>query len=308
MIHKKENHSSVDNLFSGQLVEAFHCLNDNRITVNTQTFNILPVPIAPPRTVSGLVHLEDCFTKLCHIEHLAGTESFQCSHCKEARSFPQNQAVGVQQPSVRKNPSSGAATPITSSVSESAFGSNILSPSSCMSPIPKSDGFNDSGFHDHAMRTSTPVNTDTTRFVFPSRSETERRCLLRHLPECLVIQLMRFSFNQTNRQSRKICSAVKIPLNGLDLTAILYDNVTNRIDAADGQKSLKYDLYGVCVHLGAESTNLGHYICYCQTENGVWQKFDDEVVSEVNIEYEITTREIRENAYLLFYKKSKDSG
>lgn len=301
LTYKKANHSVVDELFTGQLIEAYHCLVDNHITVNTQTFNILPVPIVSPRTVSGLVHLEDCFTKYCNIEHLVGPEGFQCSHCETSG----NPGQGVRQSARKSTKSSHSASHGTA---DSAFHSQVLSTSSVMSPIPKSEGLNDSGFHDNVFRTSTPVSGESSRFVFPSRHmrETERRCLLQQLPECLVIQLLRFSFNQFSRQSRKIGASVSIPLKGLDLTSIIYDNVTNRNDDFTEKKVKKYDLYGICVHLGAESTNFGHYICYCQAENGIWYKFDDELVWEVNIEYELTTREIRENAYLLFYKRAKD--
>lgn len=305
LTYKKVNHSVVDDLFTGQLIEAYHCLYDNHITVNTQTFNVLPVPIVSPRSVSGLVHLEDCFTKFCNIEHIVGPEGFQCSHCNEATNVqnPSKDSLSSNQRTTR----SMAKSPVPRSTADSAFQSSMLSASSYMSPIPRPEGLNDSGFHDNVFRTSTPVSNEGSRFMFPSRQlrETERRCLLRQLPECLVIQLLRFSFNQFSRQSRKICASVSIPLKGLDLTSIIYDNVTNRNDLSEGEKVLKYDLYGICVHLGAESTNFGHYVCYCQAENGIWYKFDDELVWEVNMEFEMTTREIRENAYLLFYKRAK---
>ncbi|XP_052252966.1 uncharacterized protein LOC127859507 [Dreissena polymorpha] len=302
LTYKQSNHSVVDNLFTGQLVEAYHCLIDNHLTVTTQTFNILPVPIVCPRDLSGLVHLEDCFTKFCNVEHLAGTEGFQCGHCNKTNSVANHCPPSGHQKNLRSKVVQSSQGSV-----DSAFHSTLLSNSSCMSPIPRPDGLNDSGFHDNVFRTSTPVG-EGSRFVFASRSirEIERRCLLRQLPECLVIQLMRFSYNQFTQQSRKINSAVSIPVKGLDLTSIVYDNVTNREDMSPGQRVKKYDLYGVCVHLGAESTNFGHYICYCLSENGIWYKFDDELVWEVNIDYEMTTREIRENAYLLFYKRAKD--
>ncbi|WAR26014.1 UBP5-like protein [Mya arenaria] len=305
LTHKQVNNSVVDNLFTGQLVEAYHCLVDNHLTVSTQTFNILPVPIVSPRDVSGLVHLEDCFTKFCNIEHLAVTDGFQCSQCQKNSNIQ-----GPLSTAQRNTRSALKGRPMNSHGSvDSAFQSTVLSPSSCMSPIPRQEGVNDSGFQDNVFRTSTPVNNEMSRFLFPSRHirETERRCLLKQLPECLVIQLMRFSYNQFSQQCRKISSAISIPIKGLDLTDIVFDNVTNREDMSAEQKVKKYDLYGICVHLGAETTHFGHYICYCLAGNGTWYKFDDELVWEVNIEYEMTTREIRENAYLLFYKRAKDS-
>ena len=141
--------------------------------------------------------------------------------------------------------------------------------------------------------------------VFPGQRlrDAERRCLLRQLPDCLTIQLMRFSYNPFTRQLGKVTSPVSIPLKNLDLTEIMFDTITNREELSEKDVCYTYDLYGVCCHVGADSTNFGHYISYCLQQDGKWYKCDDEIVTEVNMEFELTSREIRENAYILFYKK-----
>lgn len=289
-------------MFTGQIVEAYQCLTGNHLTVNMQTFSILPVPIETTNNYSGLVPLEECFTKFCNVEHLIGSEGLECEMCK--KNFAGQNNVGMHgRKSVSKTPQPNSRL----GSADSAFQSSVLS-STFMSPIPgQTDALNDSGFQDNVFRTSTPVG-ERSRYIFPSRhvQETERRCLLRQLPDCLVIQPLRFSYNQFTQQSRKIHTPISIPLKGLDLTNIVYDHVTNREDLTAGHRQQKYDLYAVCSHLGAESTNYGHYICYCLAENGVWYKFDDELVTEVNIEFEITSKEIRQNAYMLFYRRAPE--
>lgn len=304
LTYKAENSSVIDNLFTGQLVIGYHCLTDNRITVNMQTFNILPVPIVSPREVSGLVMLADCFTTFCNVEHLTGQDGLDhTAWCPgaEKTSTPVRNVFSPSAPKVngRKR--------VFSSV-DSVLGASPV-PSNPMSPIPGNGEFvNDSGFQDSLFKTSTPI-ADGGKFSFIPQhqrlKDAQRRCLLRQLPECLVIQLMRFNYNPFSRQSNKIQTPVSIPLHDLDLTQIMFDTVTNREDLSAPEHSHKYDLYGVCVHLGADTTSYGHYISYClQPENNTWYKFDDENVTEVNMEYELTMRELRENAYILFYKKA----
>ena len=306
--HKQKNQTVLDDIFTGQLVSATHCLTDNHLTVSTQAFNILPVPIVSPRDLSGLVYLEDCFTKYCNIEHLVGKDGIDCSVCNKTGILNS----GTSQPGInpRKTRSSSTRGSRLNSHTVGNIDSGMQSPripsaSSYMSPIlGNRDNLNDSGFHDNVFRTSTPVSDTNCMFPPPLRlRDAERRCLLRQLPECLVIQLMRFTYNQFSQQPRKILASVSIPLKGFDLKSVVFDNVTNRPSLVESEQ--KYNLYAVCVHLGGESTHSGHYVCYCQSDNGVWYKFDDDLVWDVNMEYEVTTKEIRENAYLLFYKRTK---
>ena len=298
MTSKQKSHSIIDDVFSGQLIEAYRCFAGNHLSVNMQIFNILPVPIGTAFNFAGLVPLQTCFTKFCKSECLFRSEGLECDMCKK-------QLAGSGSLVKRSLPR----TPVTRSrlrSTDSAFRSGILS-STVMSPIPgTTDASNDSGFSDKVFRTSTPVETGGRLFL-PSRheEETERRCLLRQLPDCLVIQLLRFSFDQYTRQSCKVSTPISIPLKGLDLSDIVYDNVTNREDLTAGNNEQKYDLYAVCSHLGADSTNYGHYVCHCLAENGIWYKFDDEEVTDVNMAHELTTRSLREDSYLLFYKRSK---
>lgn len=267
-----------------------------------QTFNILPVPIVAPQSVSGLVFLEDCFTRFCNIEHLIGKEGLVCSFCNKAQSRNMEDTPVILGHGFGSRPQRNISE-------KSTMDTGINSPlrsASYMSPIPvHREMLNDSGFHDNVFRTSTPVAEHIApAFQTQFLRDAQRRCLLRQLPDCLVIQLLRFSYNQLKQQSCKVSAPVSIPLKGLDMTNIVYDKVTNREDLTAAVDTYMYDLYGMCVHLGSESTSCGHYVAYCKVSDGTWYKFDDDLVLDVNMEYEITTREVRENAYLLFYKRA----
>ncbi|ESO99382.1 hypothetical protein LOTGIDRAFT_231051 [Lottia gigantea] len=302
LTHKHDNESSVDDLFKGQLVEAYHCLQDNHISVHMQAFNILPVPIVQPRVNSGLVMLDDCFTSLCHVEHLMDQDNLQCSLC-----------TGESINSVKKSPNLTArtrsqqmtSTPqnILRSRADSAFHSP--SSSQMMSPIIGiRDIVNDSGYYDNVFKTSTPILDGGTGNDIKQSKTKQRRCLLRQLPECLTIQLLRFSYNPRSGRSKKVKAPLCIPVKGLDLSSIIYDMVTDRQDMTASSGSHIYDLYGMCLHLGSESTNNGHYISYCLCDDNTWYRFDDEDVCPVNINDEVNNREVRENVYILFYKQT----
>lgn len=306
LLHKQLNESIVDGLFTGQLVEASLSLSNNRISVTLQTFNVLPVPLAAPRPVSGLVLLEDCFTAFCHIEHLASPAAeFTWDNFP---SQEQSRGVGTAANSMSTPQTLARTRASTRLTSDSAFQTPISQMPSVVSPIPGQQEFvNDSGFCDNVFKTSTPIRDAGAKSGLKPLTDVQRRCLLRQLPECLTIQLMRFQYNAQQGRPTKLRAPVSIRLKGLDLQALVYDTVTQREDLtapAGGGSSHMYNLYGLCLHLGADSTHHGHYISYSLAADDRWYRFDDETVTEVNMEYELTTREVRQNAYILFYKRA----
>ena len=58
-------------------------------------------------------------------------------------------------------------------------------------------------------------------------------------------------------------------------------DITEYVDFNFGM-NIKYQIIGVCTHLG-ESGSYGHYIAYCRhRENGKWYNFNDSSCSECN--------------------------
>ena len=150
-----------------------------------------------------------------------------------------------------------------------------------------------------AMMTSSPASWQVT--------DGQRRSLLRQLPECLVVQLMRFKVDASTRESSKLSLPVNIPLTQLDLTGYVIDSVLQREDLTSSAATLggyRYDLMGLCAHVGASSLAHGHYVAFVKTRHCGWCRFDDEQVTQVNMQYELSTRQVRENAYLLFYRRT----
>lgn len=313
LTYKEKNNSIVDELFTGQLVEAHRCTACNHISVSIQNFSVLPVPIVEARQLNGLVYLEDCFTKFGTTEDLYGPDGLRCECCNRMnRMVPSSGQFCTPKSHLNKahlQPELGA-SPILSNggMDNQAYGNcrnKFMCPNSDgMSPLPNCPGETaeecDSGFHDNQMRTSTPILNPMCN-TGVKLTDGQKRSLLRQLPDCLVVQILRFS--QSFGELTKLRKPVSVPLNGLDLTHLIIDNVMDKEDLTGLRTNFKYDLYGVCVHLGGDCMSAGHYISFVKVQDGKWYKFDDEFVTAVNMEYELTTKLLRENAYLLFYRK-----
>mmetsp|Transcript_25019 Transcript_25019/g.45878 ORF Transcript_25019/g.45878 Transcript_25019/m.45878 type:complete len:685 (+) Transcript_25019:156-2210(+) len=121
-------------------------------------------------------------------------------------------------------------------------------------------------------------------------------------------------------------SAAGQKLNGLQGTAMWLDASTVRFcvrlhedDPPDDWKKVKpenlrvvnaesvsakapapvFDLLALSKHIGASSTNWGHYVAYARSStDGIWRLFDDEQVTEVKAQ-EVASQ--HRDAYVLFY-------
>lgn len=126
----------------------------------------------------------------------------------------------------------------------------------------------------------------------------KRLTLLSRPSKRLVVQLTRYSYDSVQRMAVKNSVSILFP------TALnLYPHtMSSVINSNLHTQSMAYELQGFCVHSGAQSTSHGHYVAYCKTSLGQWYYFNDEQVSVVdNIEAELTSPFVLQNAYLLFY-------
>ena len=106
------------------------------------------------------------------------------------------------------------------------------------------------------------------------------------LPPVLMIQLKRFSHNNTRRE--KIQTFVEYPVEQFDLKKFV----------PQGSQKTIYHLIAVCYHHG--SIHGGHYTASARhlTENeDQWYQFDDSLVTRLSPEIDLVNRD----AYLLFY-------
>ncbi|KAH8021036.1 hypothetical protein HPB51_011815 [Rhipicephalus microplus] len=119
------------------------------------------------------------------------------------------------------------------------------------------------------------------------------RTMLTQTPSAVVLQLLRFQYDSSTCQSRKIREPIKIPSTNMCLP--------------NGSGTWpQYKLYGVVAHIGSRSTQDGHYIAFAEDQVcGKWYRFDDESVTSVpDIDEELAKPFLMENAYLLFYRKT----
>lgn len=127
----------------------------------------------------------------------------------------------------------------------------------------------------------------------------KRIAMLSRLPKRLIVQLTRFSYCPKLKSVTKNITHIAIPTT-IDITSYVMENKLH--SNLSTQKTVLYKLYAFCTHAGAQSTSFGHYMAYCLASNGIWYCFNDRHVSEVkDIENELLTTFILQNAYILFY-------
>ena len=247
--YKAANQSTVDSMFTGQILETRRCLGCGRAALSCSTFNVLPVPLAAPQ-MDGVIPLASCLQQLG--KEVAQANGLRCEQC------------------LRNNHLYNS--PLLSPISQEYFPADLQSPRNR----------HDSGFHEQPPRSSTPSSVG---------SEYQSRGWLSVLPECLVMQLCRFSCREG--EAHKDTRPVHIPIHHLPLTDLLLDSPA---------MAPTYELQAFCVHHG--SPLLGHYTCYARIGKD-WYYFDDTLIKQVDINYECRTRQVRENAYLFFYCKKR---
>ncbi|ETN21477.1 hypothetical protein PPTG_01641 [Phytophthora nicotianae INRA-310] len=127
--------------------------------------------------------------------------------------------------------------------------------------------------------------------------------LLQRVPPVLVLRLQRFKHTSVRGHAEKVDTPVSFPCgsdNFLDITMNAFFR--------DDEKGVKFELVGVCAHLGG-SNDSGHYVAYVRhraprrdAESSVqWLRIDDEVVTV--IEESKLRSETLTTAYLLFYSQ-----
>lgn len=145
-----------------------------------------------------------------------------------------------------------------------------------------------------------------------------KKLTMTRAPPYLVIGLKRFKTNARTGDQRKIHTAVRFPLTGLDIEEFVLPQPSPKeaqeIAATYGAEALKtdisltppyvYDAYAVVRHMG-ESTRSGHYTAAVKDrQRGCWRYFNDTQVTDFQPESENRSRALdNDQAYLVFYQR-----
>ena len=108
-----------------------------------------------------------------------------------------------------------------------------------------------------------------------------------NFPKIIVITLNRFSIDGT----RKLTIPIDFPLDDLDLSSYVHGY---------NPFSYKYDLFGICNHIGGVSG--GHYTAFVRNSENRWLHYNDRNVEIV----ENPANVITPLAYCLFYRKKNN--
>lgn len=257
LAYKNQNSSIVDDLFTGQSVIAYLCGQCCHLSITTETFRILTIPIPHGK---DSVTIRECFAKLVEVEILTHDNRPHCDRC----DINNDNAVlssALPHPLYTSTPNGGQVGGRRTSTS------SILRP---LSPIVMSS------------LATLPLS--------------QRQMSVRQLPDCLVVQLLRFGVT-TGQQPYKVYTRVEVTSEALDLSPLVV------LKDTQDQRFL-YKLYAVVLHSGGGSTQSGHYVTYTEDRDSEqWFLFNDNIVKRVHINEELMIREVQENIYLLYYQR-----
>lgn len=150
-----------------------------------------------------------------------------------------------------------------------------------------------------------------------------KRCLIKKLPNTLILTLKRFEFDYTQMQKVKINDYFEFPKT-LNMKKWTKQEFQDSNEVPEEDKNYEYDLVGVLVHAG--TAEVGHYYSYIKDREALsekWYEFNDTHVSPFNVnnlrnecfggeyDHDDNTQHFSDwdgskskNAYLLFYEKS----
>lgn len=120
-----------------------------------------------------------------------------------------------------------------------------------------------------------------------SKEDVQKQYSFWSFPNIVVFALQRFSPDGMH----KITNRVDFPIHDLDLSPFV---------RGYNSQHYKYDLFGVCNHIGNVSG--GHYTAFVKNAENNWVHYNDNIVEKVNSPEAV----ISPMAYCLFYRKKNN--
>jgi ubiquitin C-terminal hydrolase len=125
------------------------------------------------------------------------------------------------------------------------------------------------------------------------KTPIQRNMSLWTIPDFLIINLKRYSYNDYTRQTSYNDSLVEFPFT-LDLTPFISKEKND-------PNNYIYKLYAINYYIGNNSGTKGHYFSACKSLQGLWYMYDDANVRHVPMCSNLVTK----YAYILFYHRER---
>ena len=159
---------------------------------------------------------------------------------------------------------------------------------------------------------------------YKKKISIKKRNSLKKIGNQIIIHLKRFEFDFYTFQNNKLNDYLKFPMK-LNLKKwtrayLRINEVSEENNIEEEEKEnlddnkMEYELTGILIHNGS-SLQSGHYYSLIKTEDDKWYKFNDNEISEYNIEQnlekdcfgniESKVNQYGKGAYLLFYTKKE---
>ncbi|XP_067139139.1 uncharacterized protein [Centruroides vittatus] len=318
--YEQHNASPVSSMFTSQTVEVHQCLGCHQLSAQTQIFTMLPLVFSSdceettiPDLVKKFFSIEDmdvngsmqctCGIPYNRINSFTPIRNTKLSFYSPAKIDGERIIPNVSYPSHQPTKTSTPISftdipPKTSTNTNSSTLYQLLSPISSVvqSPIPPNDDYCSPFRHDMSQK------TQSKKWI--------KQTFLCKAPKCLVMHLLRFQFDSNKKLTLKTHQSVDIPISNFEVP-ILKSASRNGANKSmqTSVSTVQYELYGLILHLGHQTSSSGHYVAYsCDRDRNkqtVWYKFNDEIVTRINPSIEFNTPYIKQNAYILFYRQKE---
>ena len=162
---------------------------------------------------------------------------------------------------------------------------------------------------------------------YKKKLSIKKRTTLKKIGNVIIIHLKRFEFNFVTFKNNKLNDYLKFPL-AINLkkwtraylrTNEVNDENNNNISEEEkdnlNDEKMNYELTGILIHSGANLQSGHYYSLIKDQESGKWYKFNDNSISEYNIDKDLENEcfgnieskvnQFGKGAYLLFYTKKE---
>lgn len=318
--YEQHNASPVSSMFTSQTVDVHQCLGCHQLSAQTQIFTMLPLVFPSdcdettiPDLVKKFFSVEDVdvngsmqctcgipYNRINNFTPIRNTKfSFHSPTKVDGGHITSNTLYPSHQITKTSTPISYTEVPAKTNINtNSSTLYQLLSPigNVVQSPIPSNDEYCSPFRHDLSQK------IQSKKWI--------KQTFLCKAPKCLVMHLLRFQYDSNKQLTLKTHQSVDIPISNFEVPVL--KSATRNGASKSMQTSIstvQYELYGLILHLGHQTSSSGHYIAYsCDRDRNkqtVWYKFNDEIVTRINPSVEFNTPYIKQNAYILFYRQKE---
>lgn len=284
-ILEKNGISPISLLFQGQMESCLRCVKCSNISKSFSIFSVLSLPIIEKTSLKKKIRLEDCIKLFTADEVLSGDNAWDCPNCKKKESKLKeiNEKLRLENEMHQKE----------ANIENNLSGNKkFFDFKKKKKPNVEKNGSPGSNFESEESNATSRLEKFKSLQITGTKTIKSLKFL--QLPEILVINVSRFSFNKYGEVTSKNNSNIIFPIV---------------LDIKVKEVVLTYKLFAFINHYG--NLKSGHYTSVVNKSNNlykdIWCYFDDENFKfNINPGINFADKTISSSdVYVMFYQKVK---